>query len=49
VYVDVSSPECRERHNMKMANRSFENVAQLKYLGIIITNQNLIREEVRED
>jgi hypothetical protein len=34
-------------HNMKTANRFFENVAQLKYLGITITNQNLIREAMK--
>jgi hypothetical protein len=31
----------------KMANRSFENVAQFKYLGITVTNQNLIKEEIK--
>jgi hypothetical protein len=32
---------------IKMANRSFENVAQFKYLGMIVTNQNLIQEEIK--
>jgi hypothetical protein len=31
----------------KIANRSFENVAQVTYLGIIVTNQNLIQEEIK--
>jgi hypothetical protein len=29
-------------HDMKIANRSFENVAQFKYLGMRVTDQNLI-------
>jgi hypothetical protein len=33
---------------MKTASRSFENVAQLKYLGMAETNQNLIQEEIEK-
>jgi hypothetical protein len=31
--------------DVKVANRSFENVSQFRYLGTIVTNQNLIEEE----
>jgi hypothetical protein len=36
-----------QNHNIKVANRSVENVAQLKYLRTIVTNQNLIQEEIK--
>jgi ribosomal protein S2 len=36
-----------QNHNIKIANRSFENVTQFKYLGMTVTNQNFIREEIR--
>jgi hypothetical protein len=41
------------RHNagqnnaIRIANRSLQNVAQLKYLRTVVTNQNLIQEEVK--
>jgi hypothetical protein len=38
-----------QTHNIKIANRSFENVAQFRYLGTIVTNQNFILEEIKED
>jgi hypothetical protein len=36
-----------QNHNIKIGDRSFENVAQFKYLGTIVTNQNLIQEEIK--
>jgi hypothetical protein len=32
---------------VNMLNRSFENVSQFKYLGMTVTNQNLIQEEIK--
>jgi hypothetical protein len=37
----------RQNHDIKIANRSLENVAQFKYLGITVTNQNFIQEEIK--
>jgi hypothetical protein len=37
----------RQNYDIKIANRSFENVAQLIYLGMTVTNQNLFYEEMR--
>jgi hypothetical protein len=36
-----------QNRDMKIANRSFENVSQFKYLGTTVTNQNLIQEEIK--
>jgi hypothetical protein len=36
-----------QNHNIKIANRYFENVEQFRYLGTTITNQNLIQEEIK--
>jgi hypothetical protein len=45
VQDDVSSP--RQNHNIKTGTRSSENVAQFKYLGMTVTNQNFINEEIK--
>jgi hypothetical protein len=37
----------RENHNIEVSNRSFENVAQFRYFGMTITNQNLNQEEIK--
>jgi hypothetical protein len=36
----------RQNRKIKRAKRCFENVAQLKYLGMTVTNQNLIQEKI---
>jgi hypothetical protein len=37
---------CRNR-DIKITNRSFENVSQFKYFGTTVTNENLIQEEIK--
>jgi glutaredoxin-related protein len=47
-YMLLSSEQNVDKNlDMKIANRSFENVSQFKYLGITVTNQNLIQEEIK--
>jgi hypothetical protein len=36
-----------QNHDLKIANRVFENIAQFKYLGTTVTNQNLIQKEIK--
>jgi hypothetical protein len=36
-----------ENHNIKIASRTFENVAQFKYLGTTVIHRNLIQEEIK--
>jgi hypothetical protein len=36
-----------QNHDIKIGNRWFENVAQFRYLGMTITNENLIQEEIK--
>jgi hypothetical protein len=37
-----------QNHNIKIENRPLENVRQFKYLGMTVTNYNLIQEEIVE-
>jgi hypothetical protein len=36
-----------QNHDIKIAKRSVENVAQFKYFGTTLTNQNFIQEEIK--
>jgi sorting nexin-29 len=36
-----------QTHDIRIANRHFENAAQFKHLGMTATNQNLIQEEIK--
>jgi hypothetical protein len=38
-----------QNHDIKIANRCFENVAQFRCLGTTTTNQNLIMRKLRGD
>ena len=37
----------RQIHKIKISNKSFERVDRFKYLGLTLTNQNSISEELR--
>jgi hypothetical protein len=44
----LSRHQIAEKNNdVKIANTSFENVAQFKYFGTAVTNQNLIQEQIK--
>jgi hypothetical protein len=36
-----------QNRETKIGNRLFENVSQVKYLGMRVTDQNLIQEEIK--
>jgi hypothetical protein len=36
-----------QNHDIKIGNRCFENVAQFRYLGTTLTNENVIQEEIK--
>jgi hypothetical protein len=36
-----------QNRNIRIANTVFENVAEFIYLGMTVTNQNLIHEEIK--
>jgi hypothetical protein len=55
--VDVEKTKCMlvswdqnigQNREIKIVTKSFENVSQFKYLGMTITNQNLIVEEIKK-
>jgi hypothetical protein len=36
-----------QNRDVKLANRSFENVSHFKFLGATVTNQNLIQNKIK--
>jgi hypothetical protein len=50
VGLEVNAERTKYTHqnpDIKITNRSFENMAQFIYLGTTVTNQNLIQEEIK--
>jgi hypothetical protein len=43
----MSNKKAGQKHSIRIANRSFEGVAELKYLGTTLTNQNYMQEEIK--
>jgi hypothetical protein len=40
-------PNSGQNQNIRIANESFENVAKFKYLGMTLTYQNDIHDEIK--
>jgi hypothetical protein len=38
-----------EKHSIKIANRSFEDVAKFKYLERTLTDQNCVQQVIKRD
>jgi hypothetical protein len=46
-YMLMSRKKAGQKHGIKRANRSFEDVAKFKYLGTTLTDQNCMWEEIK--
>jgi hypothetical protein len=36
----------RQNHDIKIANKCFENVAEFRYSGTTVTDRNMVQEEI---
>jgi hypothetical protein len=43
----IQNKNKKQKKNKKIANRSFGNMEQLKYLGTTVTDQNSIQKEIK--
>jgi hypothetical protein len=43
----MSRKKAGQKHSIKIANRSFEDVAKFRYLGKTLTDQNCMQEEIK--
>jgi transcription elongation factor GreA-like protein len=41
------SQKVEQKHSIKIANRSFEDVAKFKYQGTTLTDQNCVHEKIK--
>jgi cytidylate kinase len=44
--IKSRSKKIQQKHSRKIANRSFEDVAKFRYLGITLTDQNFTHEVI---
>jgi hypothetical protein len=43
----LRSQKIEQKHDIKIANRSFESVAKFKYLGTTLTDQKGVKKEIK--
>jgi hypothetical protein len=43
----MSRKKAGQKHNIEIANRSFENAAKIKYLGTTLTDQSCMSDEIK--